>query len=101
MFLLAFIRKLYKTLSADASPAAIAFAVAFGVVAGCVPVVSGLALFMLLLCLVFRVQLSAALLAWGLTRLASVAGLAPSRSGSRSTTRRPCSRSSPGFATPR
>jgi uncharacterized protein (TIGR03546 family) len=76
MFILAFIRKLYKTLSSDSSPSAIAFAIAFGIVAGCVPVLSGLALFMLILTLVFRVQIASALLAWGLTRLACVAGLA-------------------------
>ncbi|MBI4606071.1 MAG: TIGR03546 family protein [Planctomycetes bacterium] len=76
MFVLTLTRKLYKVLSSDTSPSAIAFAVAFGVLAGCVPVLSGLALFMLLLVLVFRVQVAAALLAWGLTRLAVVAGLA-------------------------
>jgi len=76
MFLLTFIRKLYKTLSSDRSPSAIAFAVAFGIVAGCVPVFCGLTLFMLLLTLVFRVQIATALLAWGLTRLACLAGLA-------------------------
>lgn len=75
MFLLTLIRKLYKVLSSDSSPSAVAFAVAFGIVAGCVPVFSRLALFMLLLVLVFRVQFAAALLAWGLTRLATVAGL--------------------------
>ena len=71
MFLLTLIRKLYKVLSSDSSPSAIAFAVAFGIVAGCVPVKSGLALFMLLLVLVFRVQIAAALVVWGLTRLIS------------------------------
>lgn len=76
MFLLTFIRKLYKVLSSDASPSAIAFAIAFGVVAGCVPVLSHLALFMLLLTLVFRVQIASMLLAWGLTRLACLVGLA-------------------------
>jgi uncharacterized protein (TIGR03546 family) len=45
--------------------------------AGCVPATSGLACFMLLLTLVFRVQISAALFAWGLTRLFAVAFLAP------------------------
>jgi hypothetical protein len=50
--------------------------VAFGIVAGCVPVFCGLTLFMLLLTLVFRVQIATALLAWGLTRLACLAGLA-------------------------
>jgi uncharacterized protein (TIGR03546 family) len=79
MFILTFIRKLYKTLSRDASPASIAFAVSFGVLAGCVPVdprYSGLALFLFLLILVFRIQVSTFLFAWGLTRLACVAGLA-------------------------
>ncbi len=76
MFLLTLIRKLYKVLSSDSSPSAVAFAVAFGILAGCVPVLSGLALFMLILTLVFRVQIAAALFAWGLTRLACIAGLA-------------------------
>lgn len=76
MFLLTLIRKLYKVLSSDGSPSAVAFAVGFGVLAGCVPVASGLTLFMLLCTLVFRVQVAAALFAWGLTRLACMAGLA-------------------------
>jgi len=76
MFLLTFIRKLYKVLSSDASPSAIALAVAFGVVAGCVPIVSGLALFMALLVLVFRVNVAAALFAWALTRLFALSLLA-------------------------
>jgi uncharacterized protein (TIGR03546 family) len=71
VFLLTFIRKLYKVLSSDSSPSAIAVAVAFGVLAGCVPVTCGLSLFMLLLVLVFRVQIAAALFAWGVTRLLS------------------------------
>jgi uncharacterized protein (TIGR03546 family) len=78
MFILTFIRKLYKVLSSDSSPAAVAAAVGFGVIAGCVPVASGLALFMLTLILVFRVQTAAALFAWALTRLASKAFLASS-----------------------
>jgi uncharacterized protein (TIGR03546 family) len=76
MFILTFIRKLYKALSSDASPTAIAAAAAFGIVAGCVPASSGLFLFMLLLTLVFRVQISTALFVWALTRLACVVGLA-------------------------
>ena len=76
MFILTFIRKLYKALSSDSSPSAIAFAAAFGIIAGCVPVRSGLFFFMLLLILVFRVQISTGLFAWALTRLTCVAGLA-------------------------
>jgi uncharacterized protein (TIGR03546 family) len=76
VFILTFIRKLYKTLSRDSSPTAIAFAAAFGTLAGCVPVTSGLALFLAVLVLVVRVQVSTALFAWALARLASVAGLA-------------------------
>lgn len=75
MFILTFIRKLFKVLSSDSSPSAIAFAVAFGIVAGCVPLLSGLALFMFFLVLILRVQITAALFAWALTRLAAVAGL--------------------------
>lgn len=71
MFVLKLTRSLYKVLSSDSSPSAIAFGVGFGVLAGCVPVTSGLALFMLGLVLIFRVQVSTALLAWGLTRLLS------------------------------
>jgi len=71
MFLLTLVRKLYKILSSDASPSAIAFAVAFGVLAGCVPVLSGLSLFMFGLIVIFRVQISSALVAWGLMRLLS------------------------------
>jgi len=74
MFILTLLRKLYKVLSSDSSPGAIAFAVLFGMMAGCVPVVSKLAVFMALLTLVFRVQIATALLAWGLTRLACIAG---------------------------
>jgi uncharacterized protein (TIGR03546 family) len=78
MFILSLTRSLYKLLSSDASPSAVAFGVAFGVLAGCVPVTSGLALFLLLLVLIFRVQISAALVAWGLTRLLAKAFLATS-----------------------
>lgn len=76
MFLLSFIRGLYKALSADASPAAIAFGVAFGVTAGCVPITSRLGLFLICLILIVRVQVSAALFAWSLARLFSLAGVA-------------------------
>lgn len=76
MFFLTLTRKLYKVLSSDSSPSAVAFAVAFGILAGCVPVTSGLTLFLLLCILVFRVHVAAALLAWGLTRLLSTLVLA-------------------------
>jgi len=75
VFFLTFIRKLYKVLSSAASPSAVAFAVAFGVVAGCVPLMSGLALFLVLLVLVLRVNAAAALFAWVLTRLLVVGTL--------------------------
>ncbi|MEM7235146.1 MAG: DUF2062 domain-containing protein [Planctomycetota bacterium] len=61
MFILAWIRRLYKVLSADASPSAIAFATSFGIMAGMMPLTSGMAIAMLLLILVFRVQVSAAI----------------------------------------
>jgi uncharacterized protein (TIGR03546 family) len=77
MFVLTLTRKLYKVLSSDSSPSAIAFAVAFGVLAGSVPLTSGLTLCMLLAVLVLRVQISSALLAWGLMRLLSKWILAP------------------------
>ena len=76
MFFLTLPRKLYKILSSNSSPAAIGFGVAFGTVAGCVPVFSGLMFLMLLMVLIFRVQTSTALFAWGITRLASKAFLA-------------------------
>jgi uncharacterized protein (TIGR03546 family) len=68
MLLLAWIRKIYKVLSADASPSAIAFAAAFGLTLGCVPVTSGAFLCLLLLLLVFRVQVSAGILFWVIGR---------------------------------
>jgi uncharacterized protein (TIGR03546 family) len=76
MFILSFIRSLYKALSADSSPSAIAFAACFGVIAGAVPLWAGLFFLMLLCILVFRVQITTAILTWGLMRLASLAGLA-------------------------
>ncbi len=78
MFLLSLIRRLYKVLSADASPSAIAFAVSLGILAGSVPVRCGLAVLIGLAVIVLRVQISAAILAWGLVRLASAALLARS-----------------------
>jgi uncharacterized protein (TIGR03546 family) len=72
MIILVWIRKIYKALSADASPSAIAFALAFGLTLGFVPLTSGVGLCLLLALLIFRVQLSMGLLAWaagGLLRL--------------------------------
>jgi uncharacterized protein (TIGR03546 family) len=74
MILLTWIRSLYKVLSADASPAAIAFGIAFGTLLGCVPITSGLGLLLVAAILVFRVQLSSALLAMGLAKLAIACG---------------------------
>lgn len=76
MFILTLIRKLFKLFSSDSSPEAVAFGVSFGFVMGCVPFLSGFSLLLLLGILIFRVQLAAAILAWGLARLLSVAGLA-------------------------
>lgn len=76
MFLISLIRKLYKILSADASPSAIAFAVSLGILAGCLPVRCGLAAAIALVVIVFRVQVSTAIVSWGLTRLVSAALLA-------------------------
>ncbi len=75
MFILIWIRKIYKALSADASPEAIAFAVLFGLTLGCVPVFWGLGLHLIACMLVFRVQVSTALLALGLGKALSAAGL--------------------------
>jgi len=74
MLLLAWIRKIYKALSADGSPSAIAFGAAFGFTAGCVPVTSGAFLFMLLLLMIFRVQFSAGILCWAIARIITFAG---------------------------
>jgi uncharacterized protein (TIGR03546 family) len=77
MFILIYIRKIYKALSADASPSAIAFAVLFGLTLGFVPIFkSGLGLLLLCSLLVFRVQVSTALLALGLGKLIALAGAA-------------------------
>jgi len=48
MLILTWIRKLYKTLSADASPEAIAFAASFGIMLGFLPVQSGIFFILLL-----------------------------------------------------
>ena len=76
MFFLTFLRKLYKTLSRDSSPEAIAIAFAFGWMAGCVPISCGLTVLFAFALLLFRVQISTALFAWALSRLAGVAGMA-------------------------
>ena len=76
MFILSFIRSLYKVLSSDSSPSAVAFAACFGVIAGSVPLWAGLFWLMLACILVFRVQISTAIFAWGITRLLCLAGLA-------------------------
>lgn len=73
MLLLTWIRKIYKVLSADASPSSIAIAAVFGLTAGCVPVTSGAFLFLLLLLLVFRVQVSAGVLFWIIGRALTLA----------------------------
>ena len=75
MFLLAWIRKLYKVLSADTAPAAVAFAVAFGITLACVPLSSGLGILLLASILILRVQVSAALLALACAKVLVVAGL--------------------------
>ena len=64
MFVLAWIRRLYKVLSADASPSAIAFAAAFGLAAGFVPCSSGYTQLLVLLVVVFRVQISTEFFRW-------------------------------------
>jgi uncharacterized protein (TIGR03546 family) len=74
MLILTWIRKIYKVLSADASPAAIAFGAAFGLTLGCVPVSSGAFIALLALLLVFRVQLSTAILFWVIGRAVTFAG---------------------------
>jgi uncharacterized protein (TIGR03546 family) len=75
MLILIWIRKIYKTLSADASPSAIAFAVLFGLTLGFVPLTSGLGLFLIASILVIRVQVSSALLAMGVAKLVALAGV--------------------------
>ena len=68
MFFLAWTRKIYRTLSSDASPNAIAFAIAFGLTLGFVPFFSGLGLALGVCILIFRVQLSAAILALSMSK---------------------------------
>ncbi len=63
MFLLIWLRKIYKTLSADASPEAIAFGILFGFILGFIPLLSGLGLFLIASLLIVRVQVSSALIA--------------------------------------
>jgi len=72
MLVLTWIRKIYKTLSADASPSAIAFGAAFGLTAGCVPLSSGAFLVLVAILLVLRVQISAGLLFFVLGRVATL-----------------------------
>jgi uncharacterized protein (TIGR03546 family) len=74
MLLLVWIRKIYKALSSDASPSAIAFGFLFGFTLGFVPLKMGLSIFLLSLLLIFRVQLSCALMAMGIGKLISLAG---------------------------
>jgi uncharacterized protein (TIGR03546 family) len=75
MLLLTWIRSIYKLLSSDSSPAAIAFGVAFGVLLGCVPLWSGLGMVLLAAMLVFRVQMSSALAAMALGKLMILCGV--------------------------
>lgn len=75
MFILLWIRKIYKVLAADASPSAIAFGVLFGLILGCVPILSGIGVLLLCSMLIFRVQLSSAFLALAVGKLLSLAGL--------------------------
>ena len=75
MLILIWIRKIYKTLSADASPSAIAFGVLFGLTLGFLPLWSGAAILLISSILVFRVQVSSALLAVGAAKLLSMAGI--------------------------
>ena len=74
MLLLMWIRRLYKVFSADASPSAIAFGIAFGLTLGCVPLLSGIGLLLLVLTLIFRVQLSSAMMAMAMAKLLIAVG---------------------------
>jgi uncharacterized protein (TIGR03546 family) len=74
MFLLVWLRRLYKVLSADASPGAIAFAVAFGLTLGFVPWSSGMAWLLVAAVLIVRVQVSAALAAMAVAKLVAAVG---------------------------
>lgn len=75
MLILIWIRRIYKVLSADASPSAIAFGVFFGTLLAMVPLTSGLGLLLIGSLLVVRVQISSALLALGVGKLLALAGL--------------------------
>jgi uncharacterized protein (TIGR03546 family) len=76
MILLAWIRRLYKILSADASPTAIACGIAFGLVLGCVPLGSGIGIALLLAALIFRLQVSSAMMAMAVAKLLIALGAA-------------------------
>lgn len=76
MLVIKWIRSLYKVLSADASPNAIAFAAAFGILGGFLPFSAGLAVLLIALILVIRVQVSTAIAVWLLASLLRI-GLAP------------------------
>lgn len=75
MFILAWIRSTYKALSADASPTAVALGLAFGILLGCVPLLSGLGMLLLGCILIFRVQLASALFALLIVKALNLAGL--------------------------
>ena len=76
MFILIWLRKIYKVLSADASPSAIAFGVLFGLTLGFLKLSSGLALLLIASVLVFRVQISSALLAFAVGKGIAALGVA-------------------------
>ncbi len=76
MLILTWIRKIYKILSAEASPEAIAFGILFGLVLGFVPFTSGLAILLIASILVIRVQISSALAAFAIAKILSPIGLA-------------------------
>jgi uncharacterized protein (TIGR03546 family) len=74
MLLLAWIRRLYKILSADASPTAIALGISFGLVWGCVPFGSGIGIALLITAMIFRLQLSSAMMAMAIAKLMVAVG---------------------------
>ncbi|MBN1441450.1 MAG: TIGR03546 family protein [Planctomycetes bacterium] len=69
MLILTWIRRIYKILSKDGSPAAIAFAAAFGLTAGFLPPTAGLTILLILLVLLIRVQISTAIAFWAIGSL--------------------------------
>ncbi len=75
MFFLIWLRKIYKTLSADASPEAIAFGFLFGFILGFIPLLSGLGLFLIASLLILRVQISSALIALAIGKSLALLGL--------------------------